>query len=427
LDEAYGLWGAQEDCAIYVFTDGPLSDNHWGPRAHVWMAPPAGDNAAIIALAAERRGSHIRARCTLANYGRAARTLRATVIVNDVPRGGFECRGLGPGATAEQTVDVDEPRAAALRIKLEGGPDALAVDDEACAVVPALADLGVRLVWPEGGKHNAYVGMLLASLQEEGTIGPVWESPAGTAAVTVFANQLPATWPEGGAVVLYPLRSGVVEVAGLHAEPVTVTRQAAHFVLEGVELRGLVVKGAVQAKVPDWAEPLVWADDLPLVWAGATGKTKVLFVAAPLTPDGSRLPLLAAFPMLVRNACLWMLPQASVLRPGEAVDGDCPNFRPTKMGLSPSTGAASTTGPPPAEATSRALWTSRRAGLVESPADGRLHAFSTLSAAESDLRRSPREAAPPPATRQSLATLLVVLAMLLLLVEWGLFHRRLTE
>ncbi len=384
---------ALEDCEIYVFTDGPLPENPWAGRAHVWIAPPAGDNAAIIALAVQRRGSRVRARFTLANYGRAARALKAAALVNDLPRGDFQRLALGPGETAERTVDVDEPRAATVRIKLEGNRDALAVNDEACAVVPALADLGVRLVWPRGGKHNAYVSTLLASLREEGIVGPVSEGPAGAAAMTVFVDQLPAAWPEGGAIVLYPLRSGVVEVAGLHAEPVTVTRQAAHFLLEGVDLRGLVVKDAVRAKVPEWAEPLVWAGDLPLVWAGATGKTKVLFVAAPLTTAGSRLPLLASFPTLVRNACLWMLPQASVLRPGETVD----------------------------------RFTSRRAGLIESPADGRLYAFSTLSAAESDLRREPRGETPPLAKRQSLAAFLVVLAMVLLPVEWGLFHRRLTE
>jgi hypothetical protein len=393
LDEAYRLWGGDEDCQLYVFSDAPLPASRWAERARAWIAPPAGDNRAIVELSAQRRGRQIHARFTLANYGRRAHTLRGSVLVNDVPRVSFERADVGPGRTVVQTATIDEPCAARLRVRLETGPDALAVDDEACAVVPALEDWGVRLVWPNGGKHNAYVSTLFASLREEGVVGPVVEGPGGAAAVTVFVNQLPPVWPEGGVIVLHPLRSGVIEVAGLQGEPVSVTRQAVHSLLQDVDLRGLVVKDAVRAEVPRWAEPLVWAGELPLVWAGETGRTKVLFVAAPLTTAGSRLPLLASFPVLLRNACLWMLPQTSVSRPGEMADG----------------------------------WTSRTAGLVQSPADGRLHAFSTLSAAESDLRREPLPETAPIAKRHSLAALLVALAMVLLSVEWGLFHRRLTE
>jgi hypothetical protein len=97
--------------------------------------------------------------------------------------------------------------------------------------------------------------------------------------------------------------------------------------------------------------------------------------------------------VLMRNACLWMLPQAKVLRPGETVDG----------------------------------WTSRRAGMAENPHNGQNYAFSTLSAAESDLRREPAAEETPVARRQSLAMALVGLAVVLLTVEWGLFHRRFTE
>jgi hypothetical protein len=88
-----------------------------------------------------------------------------------------------------------------------------------------------------------------------------------------------------------------------------------------------------------------------------------------------------------------MLPQPSVMRPGELTAG----------------------------------WTSRRVGVVENPADGRRHAFSTLSAAESDLRRPSPSATVDRGERRSLAVFLVVLAVVLMPVEWGLFHRRLTE
>jgi hypothetical protein len=392
LEEACDLWGDHADCEIYVFTDGPLPPSRWGRRAHAWIAPPAGNNAAIVALSARRGQRKIQLDFTLANYGRSPREMSGTIFANGIERSTFSAAALGPGQTARRQAAIEEPASAAVEIRLDGGPDALAIDDHAYITVPGLDDLGVRTVWPAGGKHNAYVAAVLASLAEEGTIGRVVDE-SGSAPLAVFVNQSPNSWPEGGVIVLHPLRPGVIGLAGLHAEPVTVTRQAAHLLLNQVDLRGQIVKDAVQAEVPPWAEPIVWAGDLPLVWAGENGRTKALIVALPLSTDDSRLPLSAAFPLLMRNACRWMLPQPGVLRPGEPVAG----------------------------------WTSRRVGLIKRPGRDRPSAFSLLSPAESDLRREGVAAGAAITQHRSLTFALVMLAVLLLPIEWGLFHRRLTE
>jgi len=420
LGQAFQLWGEEDECEIHVFSDAPLPESRWGRRAHAWIAPPAGDNSAIVALAAQRRGKKIVARFTLANYGRGPQTLAGTVLANDVPRSTFQGIVLGPGDTAQQQATFEEPASATLVVRLDIPADALAADNEACIRVPGLEDLRVRVARPAGGKHNTYLGAVLSALQEQGTIGQISQAapdagpPGAPTPLTIFVNQAPEAWPAGGAIVLYPLRAGVMGISGLHPEPVTITRQAPHPLLEGVELRGLVVKDVVHAQPPSWAEPIVWAGDLPVVWAGETnsrgagvppvfhqaggtpapqGKTKALIVAMPLTTDDSQLPLLASFPMLLHNACLWMLPQPQVLRPGEMIDG----------------------------------WTSRRAGLAENPHDGRRYAFSTLSAGESDLRREAAAEETPIGRRQPLALALVMFATVLLPIEWGLFHRRFTE
>jgi hypothetical protein len=136
----------------------------------------------------------------------------------------------------------------------------------------------------------------------------------------------------------------------------------------------------------------VWADDVPLVWAGETGKTKVMFVGIPVMPIGTRLPLVASFPALMRNALQWMLPAPQSSYPGQLVDG----------------------------------WTSRTCGLVGRPADGRIVAFSLASAESSNLRRGDEVKGEATHHRHSAAKVLVAVAGLLLLAEWGLFHRRLT-
>ena len=163
MQQAFDLWGESEDCEIYVFTDAPLPESGWGRRAHAWIAPPAGDNRGIVALSAQRQGKKILAEFTLANYAARPQKLTGTVLVNGVPRRAFAMPPLDPGESRRRQVAVDEPEAASLVVRLDGPPDALAVDDEACIRVPALEDLRVRVAWPAGAKHNAYVAALLAT------------------------------------------------------------------------------------------------------------------------------------------------------------------------------------------------------------------------------------------------------------------------
>jgi hypothetical protein len=132
----------------------------------------------------------------------------------------------------------------------------------------------------------------------------------------------------------------------------------------------------------------------------------VLFVGIPLLPSGSRLPVVASFPVLLRNALRWMLPHTEALRPGDRIEGPA---------------GEGTPGPPGTSGTSR------RTGFVAHAGDSKMHPFSVLSAEVSDLRRPAPLESESFARRRSLAMPLVLLAIALLGVEWGLFHRRLTE
>lgn len=414
LAEAYRLWGGDGRTSLLVFTDAPLPASPWGPQASVSIAQAGGDNAGFVGLSCRRQGKQIHVQYTLGNFAPAARTLAGSVLVNGQPPGQLEAVDVPPGQTVQRMVTLEEPGQATIELRLPHG-DSLACDDSAFALVPALDDMRVNVVWPEavstgphasgvqtrsGGDHadkkrNEYVWAVLTALQSEGAAGPVTEQAAGGPPVTVYVNQLPAAWPEGNAIVLYPLKSGVIEVTGLHADSLTVTRQADDALLADVDLRGLEVKAAVQAPVPAWAKVLVWGGDRPLVWAGQTGvggKTKVLFVGIPVMPTGSRLPMVSSFPVLIRNALKWMLPQASVMPVGASVSGCA----------------------------------TRQAGIVSASgvAQG---AVSTLSAVESDLRRKLDVRPVIDATRRSLAAWLVVLAMALLPAEWALFHKLVTE
>jgi hypothetical protein len=384
LASAYDLWGTDPATEIYVFTNHPLPPTQWANRAHLQLAPVAGDNVAITDLDVHRHGREIIARFTLANFSAKPRSLSGTLQVTTANpaevRGSFSNVPLAPGQSTIQTIRFEEPAEARVALHIENAGDILPADDWAHAHVPALDQLSANIHWPTSdtaaakpdARHdvrikNEYVASVLTALQQQGALGPLNDNPSTAAPVSIYVNALPDSWPKSGnLIILYPLKSGIIPLKGVRRETLTITRQADDPLLADVDLRGLTVKDAVLADIPDWAHPLVWAQDTPLVWSGQHDQTKILFVGIPILPSGSRLPLVASFPVLLRNTLQWMLPPTQV--------------------------------------------------------------HGLLSAADSDLRQ-PADAAPPQtfAARRSLATPLVLLAVLLAAVEWGLFHRRLTE
>ena len=413
LDEAFRLWGGDPQVQLFAFTDRDLPKTAWGDRARAWIAPTAGDNVAVVSLDVRRRGRTIVAGFALANYGRSARTVRGHVSTRSGAQPAPEVRAtiedvtLAPGQLVRREARFEEGDGVVVEAGIDGAADALAADDTAFAEVPAVEAQAVRVVWPDEKKQNDYVAAVLGALQDQGIMTLAKEGEgAGRAAppaVTVYVYHAPDSWraagsrpADRGAILLYPLQGESIRIAGLCAEPVRVDRQAEHPLLEDVDLRGLEVKDAVQAAVPEWAQPLVWAQssqgELPLIWAGETNGTRVVFSGIPLLPAASRLPLAASFPVLMRNAVEWMLPAATIRRPGDRIG----------------------------------TWTSRRAGLAMGPGN-HAYAFSVLSAPESDLRRPDAARAEPFPHRRPLAGILAVLAVGLLAVEWGLFHKRLTE
>ena len=408
LQRAFELWGDDQQVELYAFSDAPLPATAWGGRAHGWVAPRAGDNVGITELTSRRRGTEIELNATIANYGAAARPVSGSFFVNGTWRKAMGPLTIPAGGSVRPMLQINEPAYAEVEIRLEDLKDSLATDDSAWAVVPALDLLRVQVIWPEAAatrpatapatpvaRRNDYVWAVLTALKQEGAIGEIVEGDNGSenAAARVYVNHSPAVWPaSGGVIILHPLRSGALGVKGLHPEPVTVDQQAADPLLADVDLRGLQAQGIVLAEMPDWARPLAWAQGMPVIWAGSPPQSnaKVLFVGLPVLPAGSRLPLVTGFPVLMRNALASMLPMPQIARPGEQVDG----------------------------------LTSRRAGMViGKPA----RAFSTLAAAESDLRRPEGVEIAPSRSRRSLAGALVMIALVLLCAEWGLFHKRLTE
>ena len=400
LQRAFELWGDDQQVELYTFSDAPLPVSAWGARAHAWIAPRAGDNIGITELTSRRRGAEIELNATIANYGSASRQVSGALFVNGAWRKVVGPLSIPAGGFVRHTIQVNEPAYAEFEIRLEDLKDSLATDDSAWVAVPALDLLRVAVIWPEAAttrptmvpaspvaRRNDYVWAVLSALKQEGLIGEIVEGETGSenAAAKIYVNHSPATWPDsGGVIILHPLRSGALSVRGLHPEQVTVDRQVADPLLADVDLRGLQAQGVVLADVPTWARSLAWAQEMPLIWAGSPPQSRanVLFVGLPILPAGSRLPLVTGFPVLMRNALASMLPMPQSARPGEYVDG----------------------------------LTSRRVGVI---AGKPARAFSTLSAAESDLRRAEGIESALSRSRRSLAGTLVMIALLLLCVEWG--------
>ncbi|MBK8977616.1 MAG: hypothetical protein IPM29_17035 [Planctomycetes bacterium] len=79
-----------------------------------------------------------------------------------------------------------------------------------------------------------------------------------------------------------------------------------HWLTAGVDFSELLVRRAiVPVPMPAGAEPLVWADDGPLLWAVDAADGRRAVVGAFRLRD-SNLPLLPAFPQLLRRAYVWL-------------------------------------------------------------------------------------------------------------------------
>ncbi len=233
------------------------------------------------------------------------RRLALEVLLGDEVLGGAEAEVEGPGSTARLEVRLGPaPRARGVRARLSPTDD-YPPDNEAWLWLPARPAVSVLLV--HDGAPRPYTVAALAALDflDAAASGQVLARDLARAAardVTVVdgAALSPGSLGPGAWVFLAPLGGDLpFEVGREVADPLVWRTRAHHPLLRGLDLSEAYAVRAF-ALAGHGLEPLAFAEGAAVVAEGA--RDGVRYVVLGIDPEGSALPLRAAFPLLIRNA-----------------------------------------------------------------------------------------------------------------------------
>ncbi len=290
-----------------------------------------GDNLALSALAVTARaGDAPQLFAQISNYGDADAEVILDLRLDDgsaiytarrysVPTGGrVDVFGIAlppnfRSVTARLTLPHDAPTA-----------DYLAADNQAFAVPPREGAGRVLLVTA----GNPFLEHALRSVRGVQLFRADPQAPLPSAAfdLYVFDGVLPDALPQGDLLLVNPPRGGELFTLGevyqpqgpLHADP-TDPRTAA---LDA--LLGTVTVARARHVAAEWAQPLVWAGDAPLVLAGERDGRRIAVLGFDARYPNTDWVLQPAWPLLVAELAAWFSPPritdaGATLRPGQPV------------------------------------------------------------------------------------------------------------
>ena len=435
---AVGEASRRPGARVAVVTDLPatstdLSDEEL--RAVEWRTVGRrGDNVAVTALTVTAppfaAAQDVAVDVAVRNLGASPRRVTLDARLDDAP---WQRRTVDLPARETRRLHLGPPpRAGVLRVALDGGGDALAVDDQAVAWIPAEPPLDILLVTESdtlGAALRALVDAVPAARLDVVNAAGLRErasAPAAGGAVTVWDRIAPAEDAGGNALYLAPPPGNTVCPSAREVDDAAVVDwEADHPALAG--LRGLEAVEAVRAV------QLLPPDRGQVVMTAASRRAAYPFLIADERDGRRRACLAAVLParLTTSDALPLALLTLSTLRWLAAPAADAPITLPTGVPVRvagtvevEAAGDVRAAGDPPVVLATRAgMHRVRAAGGRE-----RLVLASLLDETESDVGRAgdgdrAATAVPPGAPgsdrRHDLSPWLLGAAMLLLALEWA--------
>jgi hypothetical protein len=185
-------------------------------------------------------------------------------------------------------------------------PDHLALDNRAWAVASGAIDRRALLMSP----GNLFVEQVLRSLPAvEGFRGSIERGiPQQPFDLYILDRWLPASLPPGDLLIINPPRSTDFFTVGpesSQAANIQVTRSDPR--AQFLDFRNVNILAYNQITDVNWAEPLVSAEDGPLVLVGEIDGRQIAIFTFDI--HNSDLPLQIAWPVLMANLLDWFAPQ----------------------------------------------------------------------------------------------------------------------
>ena len=402
------------------------------------------DNLSVLTLAqrplpASPQSAELMVR--LGNFSRDANSAELELSLDGKP---FDLQRvpLGPGEQRDFSAVIPKEMLASgngFLVARLTSEDALKFDNSARAVLPTGKQVRVLLV----GEDDPFLENALKadpSIAVEILRPESWRSSLGAGFdVVIFDNWLPADLASenlGSEPSLFfgrtPFNLGGEQISPDFLE----ASEANSPLLWNVEFRDIRLTKAEKLTVPSDGR---WRASIPMRSVGEPmvlaleGPEKARVVAVAFAVADSNFPLRVGFPLFVSNAIHWLggrrsLSETTLKAGGTIFPKEGEQVRKDPLAHQQAAGETES-----ATTYSQTPFAVRRNGFYEvrGPAGTRWLAVNTSDAAESDLRVAERENKAPAFTRrwgalQSWRWLSLV-ALVLLVVEWCLHHRRVTE
>ena len=396
------------------------------------------DNVGITSLAVRRSlvdPIGYAALIAVENFGDAAAEFRLTVALEDQPVDVIPLN-LAGGESWSKTVTGASAAGGLLRVRIDHD-DALAIDNEALAVLPRRPPIPVQLVTEGPSLYLESVLRAIPLIELTVTATPPSRSPDG--GFTLLHRAVPETLPGGAVFVIDPQGHGDGWTLGPPIEQAIVARQdPGSPLLPHVRLTNVILDGARELRMADEATPLlVEAGGGTLMASLVRGDNRLVVLSADL--ERSDLPLRIAFPVLMTNAVNWFLGRTGEMQPslrtGELAEIPVPPTATEDWAWADASGHVA---PASVSGERAVVGPVDRVGLVrlgprqaiesESGDETMALAVNLCDRGESDLR--PRgESDPQPLSlagvgRRSIWFYLACLGLGLVVVEWFLYQRR---
>lgn len=336
---------------------------------------------------------------------------------------------MAANASGAVLFEVAKPEPEVVEVKIRMDDD-LDTDNRAWAVVrPERPKLLVA------GPGNFFLDKALAQVRDMDAFSAEDFSKASTGDydIVVLNGILPENLPEGRYLILGELpRWEGLKAEGEVAQPAVMDWDRRHPVARMINFSGLYVKSVPKIALPGFAAPIVEGpDNAPLIFSWEKGRTRAVVVAFKLLD--SDWPLRLSFPLFLSNALEWLRDEGRAQpRPGEAlrirladdeteVEVEGPGGR--KQRLTGESGRDVVYG----DTDRCGLYTVKRKKGLQRMALNLLDPQESRGTIEPEIRTVTGQvtaaSAVPPVVRPYWRWLALG-ALLLLLVEWGVYHRR---
>ncbi len=213
---------------------------------------------------------------------------------------------LEPGATSPQVFTVAQDRDGVFTVRIDAKDD-LAADNQASIVSILPSAVKVKLIT----RKNPFLEKAVrATGNVDLTVAAECADAAEEFDLVILDNVPPAVWPKPNLLAIHVATTNLFDTGWTNvADPVAVDWKSTHPLLRYINLDNVQIGETLGVKNPGWANPLVEAQNTPLIIAGELNRQKIVWIG--FDTMSSTWPLRISFPMFVANAVDWLNPQAT--------------------------------------------------------------------------------------------------------------------